>query len=388
MDKNCASDSNTKIFKFSTQGFVYFEGQIFDLYRGNILVKEEQVSIDSLTCSIELARDWFLANNDKNNIFNYEYLPETDSFSAKDSQIRQFGGLGAASRTAHFLDDKELEKKCLEKAKHYSSLLQKEGNTAWFYEGEKSKLGTSALFLIALLELNKENQFDAEIEQLGNFILSMQMENGAFYTHYPKSIRESSVNYYPGEALLALMLAFEETGKKEYLKAVEKAFPYYKKYFDENKNTSFIPWQSSAYSHAFLTTGKKEYAEFVFEMTDWILKLQYDENAPYPDYKGGFSLNGTPGSSTCSYSEGLGDALLTAKTIKDTDRTEKYRNALKNALRLALQLQFNEKNTYSAKKPELTTGGFRNSLATEKIRVDNVQHCTTAILKFIEIETD
>ncbi len=384
MKENCLENPQTKIYKFTTTDFTSVNGNLITLYRGNPLIKNQDISTKTLKHSVELTRDWFKANNDTNGLYYYEYYPAYNRFSKKNSLIRQFGSLGTAARIAHFLNDKELEKTCQEKAKEYTSALKKDNNKAWVNEGKKSKLGTSALLLIALLELNDKNQFSKEIEQLANFIQSMQTKNGAFYTHYPKSTDEKSIDYYPGEALLALMLAFEKTGKKEYLQTVEKAFPNYKKYFDANKNTAFVPWQSSAYSHAFLATRKKEYAEFVFEMNDWILKKQYNKQAPYPDYAGGFAHNSIPGASTCSYSEGLADALSIAKKIGE-DKSKKYSEALKKAARFMLQLQFNEKNTYYIKQPKLAIGGFKKSLANETIRVDNQQHCASAILKLIKL---
>ena len=386
LEESCLEDPGARLYRFKTDNFVYYNGGLFDLYRGNRLVEEKDVTVERMEESIGLTARWFKANNDLNGLFNYDYSPGRDWLSGENSRIRQLAGLWTAGKIANHLGDRELLELCLEKAEAQAAMLEEENSIAWLDESGTGKLGTTALFLQALLELNEGGRFDREIEMLGNFILEMQAEDGSFYTHYPKKVSESSVDFYPGEALLALMSAYEKTGRAEYLKAVERAFPYYREYFGKNKKTAFVPWQSSAYSRAFNATGKKEYAEFVFEMTDWILGFHYGEDAPYPDYVGGYKRGHYPASNTCTYSEGVADALAAARSAGELGKAEKYGEAMDNSMRMALQLQFDEKNTYYAEKPELAIGGFRKSLANDMIRVDNPQHCGSAILKYIELE--
>ncbi len=382
LNEDCYSGPDAKLYKFETEAFWECNGKFSELMRGNSLVELENVSVESLEESIYLAGKWFLANGKENGLYNYYYIPASDYLYSSDSQIRQFGGLWAAAKIANHTNNKQLRKESIEKAEKFASMLEWDGEMAWFPEGKESRLGTSALFLLALLELNR-GEFAGEISGLQEFILSMQLENGSFYTHYPKKIKDSAVDYYPGESLLALMESFEKENCIECLEAVEKAFPFYKAYFGENKKTAFVPWQSSAYSKAFLATEKKEYLEFVVELNDWVLEKQ-DNNAPWPDYLGGFSKGGIPGASTCSYAEGLGDALIAVSEAGYSEKEKKYYNAMEKAMRFALQLQFNEFNSCHLKKPEKAIGGYRNSLASEKIRVDNVQHCSSAIFKFLE----
>src|SRR5207245_668131 len=56
-----------------------------------------------------------------------------------------------------------------------------------------------------------------------------------------------------------------------------KALPYYRTWWRAHKNMAFVPWQTAAYTEAYLQSRERPFAEFVEEMNDWLCSLQYSE---------------------------------------------------------------------------------------------------------------
>lgn len=92
-------------------------------------------------------------------------------------------------------------------------------------EGNATKLGGNALALLALLALNqtaKNDLLQAIAIRLGDFMLTMQKQDGDFiHKQYFDSGRASSMHsmYYTGEALLSLLKLYEASGEKRFLDA-------------------------------------------------------------------------------------------------------------------------------------------------------------------------
>ena len=89
--------------------------------------------------------------------------------------------------------------------------LEDEDDWTALMEGSRAPLGGSALMLAALAErrlLTGEETYDEEMRGLGNFLTTMQRDNGDFYVSYDPSTREPDrvtiSQYYAGEALWAL----------------------------------------------------------------------------------------------------------------------------------------------------------------------------------------
>lgn len=115
----------------------------------------------------------------------------------------------------------------------------------------------------------------------------MQEDDGSFKTSYT-SDEIKGVDYYPGEAVLSLMELYKSTGDERYINSVKKAFPYYRSYWRDNKNTAFIPWHSQTYRLLYEETEDPELAEFMFEINDWLIDNYQIEDSEYIDEIGGF----------------------------------------------------------------------------------------------------
>ena len=99
-------------------------------------------------------------------------------------------------------------------------------NNACICEDNKIKLGGNALSTLALLslfELTQDHFLLAVAEQLCQFVLTQRLENGALvHKRYFLSgkISDFTSMYYTGEALLALLVLYQLTHRKQLLDAV------------------------------------------------------------------------------------------------------------------------------------------------------------------------
>jgi len=124
-------------------------------------------------------------------------------------------------------------------------------------------------------------------------------------------------------------------------------------------------------------------AEFIFEMNDWIIDNYQIQKSKYPDEVGGFPKY-YPTFSTSVYLEGINDAYYVAKMLNDTVHMNKYADSIKIGTRFVLQTQFTKNNTFYLENITKSIGGFKTSLTSNDLRIDNTQHSVMALMKTYE----
>lgn len=91
------------------------------------------------------------------------------------------------------------------------------------------------------------------------------------------TITYSGVALYPGEAMLALLVACQTTGEPKFLESVMKAFPFYRNMYynegiDANEIIFFANWQSQAFSqlHRMISDNsvKEQIRKYLFALQD------------------------------------------------------------------------------------------------------------------------
>lgn len=291
--------------------------------------------------SINSGFKWFAkATNPQTGMLNYVYYPDSGAYSNKnDSHVRRLASTWAASELALFLNRSDID-----------SMIKKTLDI--YLVGPRKNIAYNAFLVMTLLNKKDYPNRQELMKTLAGEILSRQNMDGSFET--------SGIDYYPGEALLALMRLYNETNNEEYLAAVQKAFPFYRNYWRQNNNTAFVPWHTQAYKLLYEKTGKKEVADFIFEMNDWLLA------------RDGFSEK--IHISLAVHLEGISDAYVVAKQINDAIREQKYGASIKSATARILKLQL------------FPYGGFMNSLENNSMRNDYTQHATLALKKVYQNE--
>ena len=356
-------------------------------------VDGDYVSIDELTTknienSLNLAGQWLLNDQNENGSLKYKYVPDRDEYPAQNNMIRQFmATIALAEMHESTKDDKYRE--AFEKNLQYNfdNYYYEEGNLRYISYNDMAKLGSAAFALISLI-YHEGTEYDVQKEALEDFILFMHNQtSGRFKTFYLPPGIDRNQNFYPGEAMLALMMLYGETNDKKYLDAVEKSFDYYSEFFRKDQNPSFVPWHTMTDYRLYKTTGEKNYADFVFEMNDFLITIQHTSCEPNKKFIGRFydpahEEYGPPhASSTAIYVEGLAYAYRLAKELGDMERAERYKEAILLGTRSLMQLQFKSGD-------EKVLGGIRKTIDNSELRIDNTQHTIMAFIQVLNFFTE
>lgn len=345
-------------------------------------VSISEVNIHNIENSLELAGQWMLNNQNDNGSLKYKYLPDKDSYPDQNNMIRQLMGTISLAEMYGFTQDSRY-KEAFEKnlGYNFNNYYYEEGEIGYVLYERMAKLGSAAFALISLLYFDGDG-YALQKEKLENFLFFMHNgTNGKFKTFYIPAGEGRNQNFYPGEAMLALMIDYEQTKDEKYLSVVEKSFNYYTGFFRQNKNPAFVPWHTMADHRLYMATGNEKYADFVFEMNDFLVGIQKKECGNNPYTLGRFfdpahEEYGPPhASSTAVYVEGLVYAYRLAEELGDDKRTEKYKEAVLLGARSLMQLQFKEGD-------EKVLGGIRKTVDDNELRIDNTQH---TIMAFVQV---
>lgn len=333
-----------------TFAFLIFTAVV--LFLASITRVPETSGDAAIESSLKLAQKWFLNNvNPQTGLLEYSYDPDKDTYSEKNNDIRQLGTLWAMTELEDFLDGSSLAPLIERALRHY--------------ENDHPSIAHKAFLVLALLNPPDYPNRNNLMSQMAVEILNEQQENGSFKTDRPVS-----QDYYPGEAMLALMKLYEETKNRKYLNAVVKALPHYRNYWRENKNTAFVSWQTQAYFLAYKETKNKELSNFIFEMNDWLVEQNIK---------------------AAHYMEGVNDAYSLAVILGDQERIKRYGEAIKHGTEFILSTQVTQKNPEAESKlrygagsfpnPKRAIGGFMKSPGEHMQRIDYTQHAVMALIK-------
>ncbi len=319
--------------------------------------------------SLELAAEWFLGS--QNDFFiRYEYDLAARQWTAEQHPLRELASLWSVAALGNHLPDGRLEAMAQRGFSSFENTFAKDESGGFYYVDVTPgdvKLGYSAFAILSLLEMEHPRK-DEYLRRLADGILSLQGADGAFKTFFT-SDSGSGQDYYPGEALFALMSLYEETGEVRYAEAVANAFMYYRIYWHASKSTAFVPWQTRAYTRLYRASRDSRVSSFLFDMNDWMLK-QHDPS----DASGcsGFDF-ASKGVAAGVYIEGVVEAYSLARELNDTARANCYANYVREGLDYQLTLQVTGPGNESA-----ALGGFRGG--DGKLRVDRTQHAVSAIM--------
>ncbi len=361
--------------------------RIVSLFRGLTLVPPESVSRAGLSSAIDRLSQYMVYRQLETGLFTYEYEPGADQYSETNSIVRQVGAVTALSAHAKWSGSAaSLAATDLAIRYHLQGLTRIRGvnNAAFIATADHSnKLGVTALLCLAMA-LHPEADRHADVrEKLAGGMLRLQQPSGMFITAFPPALNIEAQAYFPGEALLALAAQYGLKPSGAILDAFDRAVLFYGDYFRETPSPAFVPWQVQAFSLMARHTKRKDYADFVFHLTDWLAAKQLTKaNCPWPEMRGGIASYspGRAGVSTSSYLEGFAAALVLARSVNDAARVERYEQVVRQAARFVMQLQVRKEEAYFMRNPKDAVGGVRASPSLNLLRIDHCQHALTALL--------
>jgi len=382
LKKDCTEEKNTKVHTYESFTFkTNRKTEIKNLFRYNLQI--EKITNSLIYDRIELSKKWFLNNiNPNNQLLEYEYYPSKNQYKNGNNHIRQLGSLWSMTELKKFINTEDLDSLIHREIYFYLANGKCDAGICYVEIEEKATIGHNAFLILSLINTD----YEAKSFLLNSFakgILETQLEDGSYATNF-NSDEVTGIDFYPGEAMLALMKLYEFEKDERYLESVKKAYPYYRNYWRSNKNTAFIPWHTQADFLLYKQTKNPEIADFIFEMNDWLIDKYQIKNSAYPDLIGAFTKE-NPRSSTSSYLEGITDAYELAIEMKDTKHIEKYEDSIKSATNWLLLSQYTPENTFYLKNPDRAIGGFRKSLTKNNQRNDYTQHALMALKKIYKL---
>jgi hypothetical protein len=368
--------------------------------RGNRTVDPAAVTIPQLREAVKLGAEWLINNTQEDGRMVYMYWPSAGQESTGNNMIRQWMATLAMEQVAARISDRSMwgliAANITYNLDHF--YREQDGLGLIEYRGEAS-LGSIALAALALREHPGRERWAAQEMALEAAVVSLWNEDGSFRTFAEPKSRNDQQNYYPGEALLLWATIIAETHDRALLDKFMKSFRYYRAWHLDpaHRNPAFVPWHTQAYAMVWGLTRDQDLRDAVFEMNDWLLRMQQPADAvPSPEMAGRFfepsGRYGPPhASSDGVYLEGLADAYRIAAAVKDERRKKQYRDAMMKGLRHVLQLQFaDELDMYYVPDDQKihVRGGIRTTEYDNRIRCDNVQHNVIAMIKAIEVLQD
>jgi uncharacterized protein YyaL (SSP411 family) len=351
----------------------------------------ESVNRRQLLQSARQGGEYLLRTMHEKGGFLYEYDPVEPDVLSGYNILRHCGTVYSMLELYEVTEDERL----LEKAEHALDYLQayihpapNNGEGVCVVERGEAKLGGAALAVIAMAkhaELTGNHDRVPTMRKLATWMMDRQQPAGGFTRHkvtYPEGEDTGFVSeYYPGEAILALLRLHGLTGDETYLEAADAGARYIIEVRDQGLAPAVLPhdhWLLYGLAELHPHRSRDIYVRHVLKLGSAILASQHLE-PPYPDWQGGF---GSPPRCTpaATRSEGL---LAAYRLLKQVGREDAARKCLEGAALSAvfqLYTQYRPPVAMYTARPPVCIGGFRESLTNYGIRIDYVQHNISALV--------
>ena len=336
---------------------------------------------------------WMTANLSVDGALPYKYWPSRGEASPADNAIRRFLASLALARLGELRASAAIRDTARRNLRfNLRRYFRDVGNgRGAIVERTGAKLGAAALAALAILESPAREEFLEALRTLAAGVDSLADDDLGYRTFFfPPERDGENWNFYSGEALLfqaeAARRGFAGASSLERCAA---AFERCRARHRRRRNPAFVPWHTQACASLYAQTGRREYADFVFEMNDWLLPMQQWDGLA-PDLRGRFYNPRRPefgpphAASTGAYLEGLADAAALARATGDRTRAEAYERAVGRGLRSLRQLQFRgERDAFYVSKRKRVLGALRTEVYDNAVRVDSAAHALAAAVKIL-----
>lgn len=329
---------------------------------------------------LRLMFDWYKGMVDESTgRLLYLYDPENDLTVADGEFIRDIAAIWDVEVLSAFLGRDDLRPLTRRSLDYFRRLLVKRDDYAIVApRGEQSSIAHSAFLALAL----SRSEFSDKIQRLTPLIdgiLRQQRTDGSYKIFFDAE-PDRGEELYPAEAMLSLLEAYRLTRDARYLDSVERSFAHYKRaYYDRGRIQPdflvfFANWQSQAGRLLFEVTTKPQVKNlvraFLFRLNDAVIESgYYDRIARQPEAQACVEV-------ACAL-EGLADACAIAASTQDR-RTREYRRCIMTALGFLTRAQRTTGCT------DRERGGFGDSLAIRRQRIDVTGHVASGFIKSVE----
>jgi hypothetical protein len=370
-----------------------------------------------IVLSAQRGSDWLQRANRPDGHFVPGYVPALRKPLEGDHYLRQAAAAFALARAAHFFADERAA--AVARQAVLTLLLDTTTDDArnpqvrytTLPSSMVNRLGAAGLLVLAINELPAPaTDLLDQSDQLCNYIRRQQQADGSLVcTSEASDASPASIgaageirgttdaegsHYFAGLALYGLTHSQSHRPAAWKTDVVRKAFACYQPGWRVHKSLAPVPWQTAAYTEAYLLTHEPALGDFVCEMSDWVCTLQYQQLDPRrPLWLGGFMgwADGKPQPlpphvGSAAYGEGLAHACRVARQAGDLPRYQRYRDAIERCLQFLTTLQYTEANAQHFAdwyRPNLL-GAFHASHQDGDLRLDYTQHAVGALVDYLD----
>jgi len=392
------NENKVTIFRFATQAYFSDGTQVWPLYRGHRL--HQTYSKEELFAAAVAGGKYLTDAVDENGRFAYSYFPKSDTLAEDYNIIRHAGTIYAMLELYEVTRDGALLD-AAERAIDYllasaGACPTPGGSEICIVEDGEASLGGNGLSILALTQYmtaTGSRKYLSQVESMGRWILSIQNPDGEFFVHILDMEMGQPVDfiseYYPGEALFALVRLYQLDGDETWMDAAENGARWLITVRDGDKRDDELPhdhWLLYALNEIYRFRGDPLFFDHAMRMAGAIRDSQHLDPG-YEDWVGSYYVppRSTP---TATRSEGLYAAYQLARDFGTPEQADEFLTALRHGVLFQLGTQFQPESVMYLSDPLRCLGGFHRELTNYEIRIDYVQHNISSILGLYSIERD
>lgn len=395
LDQNAYRDPNAKVW--ASRSFEFGEAfedrflppHLTDRLRGRPVVFQRQIDRQRLEQSLGLAARYLRRNITPKGRMTYEYYLKTHERSYSSASVAVLRILATVWSTivlGRFVSNRSLVATSKTVIDNLAGRFL--ADDLYVLTIGQAWLGHQAFLLAALLSLGDSSYRPGMIDRLVTLIMDLENRDGGYLSVQILPTRDDGTSpkqiYYSGEGLTALAMAATAKGDNSILATHKRVLPFYERMFDEvDVWMNMCAWHSKAYAEAFRLNGDEDFARFVLKMNDRLVLNQRTKLEDNVDYAGAFGRKGNS-YSTGVFMESLAEGFSVAKSTNDTERMNTYGKALYMGMRYLVSCQIDRRRVFDLELGGRAIGGFETNVGEPVVRIDNLQHCCMAIIRFLE----
>ena len=391
-------DAHGRVRAFSARQFLVSAGgddsEVVELFRGAPLIHPTPSAGENRAADLAdgIGR-WMVRNLSAKGGLPYKYWPSRGTESPADNAIRRFLGSLSLARLGDLRGSADIRKAAQRNLRFNLARYFRDigGGRGAIVERTGAKLGAAALAALAILESPAPEEFLTELAMLAAGVDSLADDELGFRTFFfPPGRDGENWNFYSGEALLFWAEAMRRGAPcAPSPERCVAAFERYRIRHYRARNPAFVPWHTQACASLFAHTGRREFADFALEISDWLLPMQQWDGLA-PDLRGRFYDPRRPefgpphAASTGAYLEGLADAAALARAVGHSARAAAYDRVIHRGLRSLRQLQFRDwRDAFYISRRRRVMGALRTEVYDNAVRIDSAAHALAAAVKIL-----
>jgi len=265
--------------------------------------------------------------------------------------------------------------------------------------GERADLGSSALGLLAVVELVQGGilpELMPTVRDLAEFLRSQQRPDGEFKHFYDRVKNEpvdQQVLYYTGEAAFALARAERLTHDRRDLDAASRALAqlvsYPPWYLGWHYFWGAEHWTCHALGALWEKAPNRDALNFCLQWHEAVRNTAIWGREASPEYDGATSggpFVPPPLVGTATRMEAAVSTLRVARVAGvPAAEVERLENGIRAGLAYLMRFQFEPGPTQVMRAPGMLRGGIPTTTTDYRVRIDNPQHAGTGLLGYLKV---